>query len=43
MGASVYPMDYIQPTVKEVFKDLKDEPSDSRGIEGATKFFSRCL
>ena len=34
---------HIQPTVREVFKDLTDEPSDSKDSKGATKFVSRCL
>ena len=34
---------YIQPTVIEVFKDLTDEPSDSKDFKSATKFISRCL
>ena len=34
---------YIQPTVREVFKDLTDESSDSKDFKSATKFASRCL
>ena len=34
---------YIQPTIKEVFKDLTDEPSDSKDFKSAAKFVSRCL
>ena len=29
---------YIQPTVREVFKDLTDEPSDSKHFKSAIKF-----
>ena len=34
---------YIQPTVREVFVDLKDEPSSSNDIKNASKFVTRCL
>ena len=34
---------YIQPTVREVFKYLTDEASDSKDFKSATKFISRCL
>ena len=34
---------YIQPTVRKVFIDLKDEKSDTNGFKRATKFVSRCL
>ena len=34
---------YIQPTVKEVFKDLTDEPNDTKDFKSAAKLISRCL
>ena len=34
---------YIQPTVREVFVDLKDEPSSSSDMKNASKFATRCL
>ena len=34
---------YIQPTVRKVFIDLKDEKSDTNDFKSATKFVSRCL
>ena len=34
---------YIQPTAREVFKDLTDKPSDSKDFKSTTKFVSRCL
>ena len=34
---------YIQPTVREVSKDLTDEPSDSKDFKSVTKFVSHCL
>ena len=34
---------YIQPIVREVFKDLTDEPSDSKDFKSAAKFVSWCL
>ena len=36
MGASFYPKEYIQPTVREVFKDLTDEPSNSKDFKSTT-------
>ena len=37
------PKGYIQPIVREVFKDLTDEPSGSKDFKIATKFVSRYL
>ena len=34
---------YIQPTVRKVFIDLKDEKSDTNYFKSAKKFVSRCL
>ena len=34
---------YIQPTVKEVFKDLTGEPNDTKDFKSAAKLISRCL
>ena len=34
---------YIQPTVREVSKDLTDEPTDSKDFKSVTKFVSHCL
>ena len=34
---------YIQPTVREIFNDLKDEQCDSADFESATKFVVRFL
>ena len=34
---------YIQPTVRKVFIDLKDEKSDTNDFKSATKFVSSCL
>ena len=33
---------YIQPTVREVFEDLTDEPSNSKDFKTAIKFVSCC-
>ena len=41
--ASFNPKGYIQPVVREVFKDLTDEPSGSKDFKIATKFVSRYL
>ena len=34
---------YIQPTVREVFEDLTDEPSNSKDFKTAIKFVNCCL
>ena len=34
---------YIHPTVRKVFKDLTDEPSDSKDFKSPKKFVSCCL
>ena len=34
---------YIQLTLREVFKDLTDEPNNSKDFKSATKFVSCCL
>ena len=34
---------YIQPTVREVFIDLKDEKSDTNDFKSAAKCVSCCL
>ena len=42
----VYPFTqkgYIQPTVREIFTDLKEEKCDTVDFKSATKFVSRCL